>query len=398
MNNRPLRVLVIASHVVQYTASVFRRAAVHPSLEFHVAYCSLRGAEAGHDAEFGSIIQWDVPLLDGYEWIEVKNKGSGSDSFWGLFNPQLWSLIRKGGFDAVICFTGYIKASFWIAYFAARCSGARFLFGTDATTLGPRGGQRWKVKVKKYLWPQLFGLADQILVPSSGGRDLMLALGFPSERITVTPYSVDNEWWIKQSLSIEPDSARARWNIKADDFVILFCAKLQVWKRPFDLLRAFAHANLGRAQLIFAGDGPLRSELESEAIALGIDSQVRFVGFINQSQLPALYTAADVMVLPSEYEPFGVVVNEAMCCGCPVISSDSVGASRDLIATVTPEFIYSCGDTTALANILLKISEKRDQLKPMRSAVRTHMSSWSPEQNINATVDAISRAVARRKI
>src|SRR6202047_4006675 len=86
MNKRRLRVLVIASHVVQYTASVFRRAAVHPGLEFHVAYCSLRGAEAGPDVEFGSIIQWDVPLLDGYDWIEVKNKGSGSDSFWGLFN------------------------------------------------------------------------------------------------------------------------------------------------------------------------------------------------------------------------------------------------------------------------------------------------------------------------
>jgi glycosyltransferase involved in cell wall biosynthesis len=275
MNKRRFRVLVIASHVVQYTASVFRTAAVHPSLEFHVAYCSLRGAEAGHDAEFGSVIQWDVPLLDGYDWIEVKNKGNGSDSFWGLFNPRLWSLIRKGDFDAVICFTGYIKASFWIAYFAARCSGT-------PTMLAPRGGQRWKVKVKKYLWPQLFGLADQILVPSSGGRDLMLTLGFPSERITVTPYSVDNEWWIKQSLAAEPDS-RARWNIESDEFVILFCAKLQGWKRPFDLLRAFAHANLGRAQLIFAGDGPLRAELESEASALGIDSRVRFLGFINQS-------------------------------------------------------------------------------------------------------------------
>src|ERR1700693_4668048 len=144
MNKRSFRVLVIASHVVQYTASVFRRAALHPSLEFHVAYCSLRGAEAGHDAEFGSIIQWDVPLLDGYQWIEVKNKGSGSDSFWGLFNRLLWGLIRKGGFDAVICFTGYIKASFWIAYFAARCSGTCFLFGTDATTLGHGAGSAGK--------------------------------------------------------------------------------------------------------------------------------------------------------------------------------------------------------------------------------------------------------------
>ena len=106
---------------------------------------------------------------------------------------------------------------------------------------------------------------------------------------------------------------------------------------------------VANALLVIAGEGPLRAELESQATALGIAARVRFLGFVNQSQLPAVYTSADLMVLPSEYEPFAVVVNEAMCCGCPVAASDHVGAARDLVAPVRQEFVYRCGDVAALA-------------------------------------------------
>ena len=73
MTERKLRVLAVASHPVQYMTPIFRRMAKHPRLDLHVAYCSLRGAEAGHDPEFGTEVKWDVPLLDGYEWTQVPN-------------------------------------------------------------------------------------------------------------------------------------------------------------------------------------------------------------------------------------------------------------------------------------------------------------------------------------
>src|ERR1700690_1920449 len=138
---RRYRVLAIASHPVQYMAPIFRRMAVHPSLDLHVAYCSLRGAEAGHDPEFGASIQWDVPLLEGYNWSQLPNRGSGTESFFGLFNPSVWKLIRGGKFDAVLCFTGYRRATFWMALLAAKLSKTAFLFGTDTTTLAPRDGR-----------------------------------------------------------------------------------------------------------------------------------------------------------------------------------------------------------------------------------------------------------------
>src|SRR6266436_4238419 len=96
MSERRFRVLAIASHPVQYAAPIFRLMAQHAQLDFHVAYCGMRGAEAGHDPEFGHSVKWDVPLLDGYAWTHVLNHGSGTESFFGLRNPGLWKLIRNG--------------------------------------------------------------------------------------------------------------------------------------------------------------------------------------------------------------------------------------------------------------------------------------------------------------
>jgi glycosyltransferase involved in cell wall biosynthesis len=290
---------------------------------------------------------------------------------------------------------GYVCVTFWIALFAARLSSAAFLFGTDATTLAPRDARAWKVSLKNIFWPRLFGLADQIIVPSSGSRGLMLSLGLSAERVTLTPYCVDNDWWMQHSAVIDRNTVRESWSASPADSVILFCAKLQPWKRPLDLLRAFAKANLENAFLVFAGEGPLRPQLESEAANLGIANRVRFLGFVNQSQLPAVYTSADLMVLPSEYEPFAVVVNEAMCCGCPVIVSDHVGAARDLVAPVRSSFVYTCGDVAALAAALQTATGNRALLQSLRRAVVAHMQTWSPAQNIAATMDAIRIAVSR---
>jgi glycosyltransferase involved in cell wall biosynthesis len=389
------RVLAVATHPVQYMTPIFRRMAKHPALDFQVAYCSMRGAEASLDPEFGANIQWDVPVLDGHSWKHVRNRGSGAESFLGLFNPSLWKLIRSGNYDAVLCFIGYVRATFWVALLAAKLSSSAFLFGTDATTLAPRDGRFWKSGLKRLFWPRLFRLADQVIVPSSGSRELMLALGIPSDCVTITCYAVDNQWWSQQASHVQRNGVREAWGAGPQTSVVLFCAKLQPWKRPADLLRAFAKANISNALLVFAGEGPLRSQLESEAAALGVASSVRFLGFVNQSQLPAVYASSDLMVLPSEYEPFAVVVNEAMCCGCPVVASDRVGAARDLVLPVSPGFVFPCGDVDALAAILKDAFGNHTRLQSLGRTARLHIQTWSPEANIAATIEAIQIAASR---
>ncbi len=396
MSERRFRVLGVVSHVVQYATPVFRKLASSEEIDFHVAYCSLRGAEPGHDPEFGSVVQWDVPLLDGYGWTHVENRGSGADSFFGLFNPGLWKVVREGHYDAVFCYTGYLRASFWITYLAAKTSGTRFIFGNDAVTMVPRDGRTWKAKLKKILWPWLFRLADQTFASSSPGRDLMVSLGIPEERVTLIPIVVDNEWWERRSAAVQIDEVRKGWGASPRDTVVLFCAKLQPWKRPLDALQAFAEANVQNAIFVFAGDGSMRKQLEEQSGVLGIAGRVRFLGFVNQSELPAVYASADVMVLPSEFEPFAVVVNEAMCCGCAVIASDAVGSARDLIAPVRPDFIYPRGSIERLTELFKQQLGDRGALKRAGESFRTRMRTWSPEENMAATVKAVRRSVERK--
>jgi glycosyltransferase involved in cell wall biosynthesis len=327
------RILILASHVIQYSSPLFRRMAQDPRLNLQIAYCSLQGAEPSIDPEFGVEIAWDTSVLDGYPWVHLRNRSlvPGLGRFFGLVNPSVWGLIRKGRFDVAIL-PGYFYCTAWIAIAAARWYGTPILFVTDSHSLRSRGTQgTWKLRLKKWLVRRIFSLAKAIVVSSSGGVDYIKSLGFSSDRIFLVPTVVDNDWWTGQSAKVDRAGVRAAWNIPPQGVVALFCAKLQQWKGPVDLLEAFARANVPNSYLVLAGDGPERRNLERSATELGIVDRVRFLGFLNQSLLPSAYCAADVFVLPSSFEPFGLVVNEAMLCGLPVVVSDRVGAKFDLV-------------------------------------------------------------------
>jgi glycosyltransferase involved in cell wall biosynthesis len=396
--NRRLRILTVCTHPVQYSAPMFRRLAQRPEIDSQVVYCRMSGAEAQLDPGFGIDVKWDVPLLQGYAWISLPNRSpvSNADSFLGLVNPGIWQLISDGRFDAVVLFTGYVCATFWIALAAAKWHRVPILFGTDAHELAPRDHKDWKRWIKTWLWPRLFGLADLVLAPSSGTVALMHSLGIPNDRIAMMPYCVDNDWWIEQSDKVDRRAVRERWNVPDDAIVVLFCAKLQPWKRPQDLLRAFAQVADVNAYLVFVGEGPLRSALESEASLLGIAEKVRFLGFVNQTGLPEIYTASDIFVLPSEHEPFGVVVNEAMLCLCPVIVSDRVGAGFDLVRDSETGFVFAMGDVTDLAATLRRATSDRARLRRMGEASRLRMAHWAPDDSIAAFVEAFIRVTRIR--
>jgi glycosyltransferase involved in cell wall biosynthesis len=400
MGERHYRVLLVLTHPVQYMSPILREMSNHQKLDIVAAYCSLQGAKPELDPDFGMVVAWDIPLLEGYPWLSVPNRSfwPGLGRFFGLINPGLWKIVRAGGFDVVVLLTGYVCVTFWIAAVAARLKGLPILFGTDAHDIECRDGSSWKKRIKKWLWPRLYRLADVVIVPSSGGVNLMQSLGLPPERVALTPYAVDNKWWIEQAAKVNRSAVRAEWRIPDDARVVLFCAKLQPWKRPHDLLRAFAKANVEGSYLIFVGEGPLRADLEVEAQALGLAGRLRFLGFVNQTRLPLVYGASDLFVLPSEYEPFGVVVNEAMLSGCPVIVSDKVGARFDLVCNRETGFVFPVGNIEALAALLDEILPAKERLQQMGNLARERMADWSPEKNIEGLINAIETAMRIRSI
>ena len=181
------RVLLVATHVVQYASPLYRLLASDSRLDFQVAYCSLQGAEPGVDPEFGREVRWDLPLLDGYPWMEVPNQARhpGIGRFFGLWNPGLWKLIRGGSFDVVVLCTGYMLASHWIALLAARSKGIPVIFSSDTSVIESRDQAGWKGSIKPAILGWAYRSADVLMVISGAGREVALRVGMPAARIEV---------------------------------------------------------------------------------------------------------------------------------------------------------------------------------------------------------------------
>src|SRR6202012_393370 len=124
------------------------------------------------------------------------------------------------------------------------------------------------------------------------------------------------------------------------------------------------------------GDGEERARLESRAQEISQHltlEGIRFLGFRNQSELPAFFALADVFVLPSRHEPWGLIVNEAMASGCAVIVSDEVGAHADLVTDGVEACVFPVGDIDALTSALLRVLSSPEQTRSMREAAKARI-------------------------
>jgi glycosyltransferase involved in cell wall biosynthesis len=397
------RLLLVCSHVVQYASPIFRKMAKDPRFDILVVYCSMQGAESGVDPGFGVDVSWDMPVLEGYPWVHVPNRAprQGIGRFWGLLNPGLWKLIREGRFDAMYV-SGYFYASAWIAILAAKWHSIPIIFTTEAHSLRSLRSwaaqpAAWKLRLKKTLVRRILSLGNVLLAVSSGAAEQLKRLGFPPDRIVLAPYAVDNDWWTEHAAEVDRDVVRGSWKISASASVVLFCGKLQPWKAPQDVLEAFSRANLPDSFLVYAGDGPLRGAIEQRARELGVSERIRILGFVNQSQLPSVYRAGDLLVLPSLYEGFGLVVNEAMLCGCQVAVSDRVGAKYDLVREGENGYIFPSGNVDALAAIYRALLPDPENRRRMGEAARQRMETWSPREYVDAMSQAVDQAARSRR-
>ena len=198
-------------------------------------------------------------------------------------------------------------------------------------------------------------------------------------RIIYAPYSVDDQRFA-QAPATGRSELLGKWRLSADRAVVIYCGKMCPRKRPLDLTAAIRLLPR-EVTTIFVGDGVLAGEIRS----LLIRGEGVVTGFINQTELPAYYHAADVIVLPSEWEPWGLVVNEAMAAGVLPVVSDRVGAGPDLVAGVGE--IYPCGDITGLADALNRALSRADDPNT-RDRVRQHAAAYS----LDRTADGFEEA------
>jgi glycosyltransferase involved in cell wall biosynthesis len=215
----------------------------------------------------------------------------------------------------------------------------------------------------------------------------------PAGRIGFTPYAVDNEFFREGAAKLQAshESLRHEFGIPAEASVFLFCGKLTSVKRPLDVVEAFARLpESHNTFLVFIGDGALRGALEARVAALGLRN-VRLAGFRNQTELSRWYAASDVLVLPSGFEPWGLVVNEAMNFGLAIVASDQVGCAVDLVRPGETGATYPSGDIGALAAAMRECAAPhiRRRASVASPAVIDH---WS----VTAAADGIAAAVLGR--
>lgn len=385
--SRPLRLAYVLSHPIQYQAPMIRRIAAEPDIDITVFYQSDFSIRGFFDPGFGREIAWDVPLLEGYrsEFLPALGRRDRPDAIRPL-SYGIGSRLRAGRFDA-LWVHGYARWFNWVAMAAAKWQGIPVLLRDEATLISaPRSAA--KQRAKRLFMTALRGQVDGLLAIGSRNRDYYLAHGFARERIFHMPYCVDNRAF---TLTTEADALRRELGLEAGRPVILFMSKLQTRKHPDHLLAAYRRLTAPRPYLLFAGDGALRPDLERAAAD---DPDVRFLGFQGQSALGPLLALADVFVLPSVHEPWGLVVNEAMSAGCAVILSDQVGAAADLVRPGINGLTYPAGDIGALTAALAQVLGTPGLSDRMGAESRRLIAGWSFEEDVAGLRAALAATVS----
>ena len=179
--------------------------------------------------------------------------------------------------------------------------------------------------------------------------------------------------------------------------MVLYAAKCARRKRPGDLLDAVRQLKSETGcpfTLVMAGSGELEQQLRAFCAKHALDNVV-FTGFVNQSELPALYAASDVFVLPSEHEPWGLAVNEAMCAGLPVVVSREVGCVADLVRDGVNGYTPAAGDIESLTRALRRLIEDEGQRRRQGQASLARILQWGYQQSLEGIRSALAGLKSR---
>lgn len=388
------RLGVLLHHPIHYHAPLMRELAKDPEIDLRVFFCFDHGVRQSHDREFDLSYTWDIPLLEGYEHEFLRNWSPWPSTapIKGVFNPGIWQTICRGKFDAFLVH-GYVSPTVWLAVAAAKAHRTKVFLRGESTLLYPRSAAF--LLVKRLALKVLFSAVDCFLTIGSRNTSFYRAHGVPKERIVLTPYCVDNESIVAAGQAGPGMSKRTRngLGIGLADPIVLFVGKLIDRKRPADLILAYESmlADHPRAALIFVGDGAQRASLEAEVTRRGLD-RVHFVGFKNRTEIFEYYACADVFVLPSVHDPWGLVINEAMCFSLPILASSLVGSVDDLVREEENGFIFPAGDVERLAASLKRLLDDPDLRRRMGEKSKQIIARWGYKECVAGVKAALQRA------
>ncbi len=343
------------------------------------------------DPDFGRVVEWDIPLLQRYQYHFVKNvaENPGSHHFFGIENPDLIQDIESWGADVVWVwgwsFKSHLKA---IRYFHGKIP---VWFRGDSTLLDDNISPIWKQLRRKIFLSWVYKKVDLAFYVGENNRKYFLKHGLIPRQLTHAPHAIDNarfSYW-----NDELDSDLVDWKeslgIAENDLVVLFVGKLEPKKNPSFILDLATQLPSRKFKFLIVGDGVMGDELKQTAKD---DNRILFLPFQNQTKMPSVYRLGDVLVLPSlgPGETWGLAMNEAMACGIPVFGSTKCGGSIDLIDD-SCGLIFDPSDLNTVVNQLNVLADNPDTLANLKAGSIKKIEQFRYENIVDAVVAGIHR-------
>jgi glycosyltransferase involved in cell wall biosynthesis len=373
------RLALFTEIIAPYRIPVFNALAVRDDIDLHVIFLSENDP---------SLRQWPVykkEIRFSYEVLPAWRRRVGKYNL--LVNRGVGAALARFHPDAVLC-GGYNYLASWQAALWAKSHKVPLLLWSESTVNDHRRGSR-EVEFMKIRFARL---CKAFVAAGKTSRDYLIGIGAPRDHVFIAPNAVDVEFYatLAHAARQQAEVVRVRHTLPLRYF--LCAGRLVPEKGIFDLLAAYAKLEAGeRSQigLVFAGDGASRSQLEERAAAIN-PGCVRVCGFVHREELAELYALAEALVFPTHSDPWGLVVNEAMACGLPIIASEVAGCVPDLVKNAENGFVVPPGNVDELARAMRILLSNPSAARQMGASSALRIRGFTPE----VCADGFSRAVA----
>ncbi len=388
----------LVTHPIQYQAPLLRKLSQSGEVDLSVFFLSDMSTKAYFDKGFGAPVDWQTDLLSGYKSLMLR-PDSPRLSFWEPPAPRVGKALRESGIEC-LWVHGYAQVGLIRGLVEAKLSGLKILFrGEGNQQLQPANPVRRKAKAA--VLRRLASNVDAFLAIGSLNREYYMSLGVDASRIFDVPYAVDNDYFqgAVSRASASRDALRAELGMTDARPAILFASKLQPRKRVMDLVEAYIRLSPdGKSEppayLVIVGDGEQRPQVEQRVKETGWSS-IKLPGFKSQSELPRYYDLCDVFVLPSEREPWGLVINEVMNAGRAVVCTSQVGSAYDLVEHERNGYVYEAGNMEQLSGHLSKLAGSKELCVEMGKRSLDRVSRWSYDEDMRGIVKAVHAVMNR---
>jgi glycosyltransferase involved in cell wall biosynthesis len=371
---RPARILVISEIPTPYRLPFYARLAARPELELELVFCSAAEPDRPWELE-GALAGVRHRFLRGY----APSLRTRRRTFVYELNPGAVVLTLRSRHDALLV-GGYSVFAEQVAIAAARVKRIPYLLHSESTLLTPRSPA--VVAAKAPVVGSIVRGAGAGLATGTAAARYLEHYGLPGHRIRIVPNTIDVSAYRRAAVEARARESELRASLGLEEPFVFFAGRLVEDKGVLDLLHAMRQLGPGAPTLVVAGTGPLEREVRATP---GVVS----LGFVQPERLRELYALARWTVVPSHREPWGVVVNEALACGCPVIASDQVGAAIDLVEDRLTGRIVPAGRPDALADALRGPLPTGD---PSRGAIE----GWTYEFGVEQFLEALRLALGGR--